>query len=53
MPCIPVTIDPWVSEALNVLVQGLPALDETAILMCLWAGVIHIDEPGNATVMIP
>ncbi len=53
MPCIPVTVSPWVSEAVTVLVQGQPALDQTSILMCTWAGVIHIDEPGNFTVMVP
>jgi hypothetical protein len=53
MPCIPVTVEPWVSEALTVLVQGMPAIDETAILMCTWLGVIHINEPGNFTVMVP
>ncbi|MBP6951102.1 MAG: DUF4280 domain-containing protein [Alphaproteobacteria bacterium] len=53
MPCIPNVIAPWVSEALDVTVQGLPAIDETAIVMCLWAGVIHIKKAGNSTVMVP
>jgi len=53
MPCIPVTVTPWISEALNVLVGGMPALDQTAILMCTWAGVIHVDEPGNFQVNVP
>jgi len=52
-PCIPVIVDPWVSEALDVLVEGPPAIDQTAIIMCIWAGVIHVDEPGNFTVMVP
>ncbi len=52
-PCIPATVSPWVSEAVNVMVQGPPALDQTSILMCTWAGVIHVDEPGNFTVMVP
>ena len=49
MPCIPVTIDPWISEALDVIVTEGPALDQTATVMCLWAGVIHVDEAGNFT----
>lgn len=53
MPCIPVTVDPWVSEAVDVMVEGLPALDETALVMCVWAGVITVLEPGNFTVMVP
>lgn len=53
MPCVPVTVAPWDSEALTVLVEGPPAIDQTAILMCIWAGVILVEEPGNATVMVP
>jgi len=53
MPCVPVPITPWVSSALTVLVQGSPAIDKTAFLMCTWAGVITIEEPGNVTVMVP
>ena len=53
MPCVPVTVTPWVSEAVTVLVEGRPALDQTSILMCTWAGVIEVVEPGNFTVMVP
>lgn len=53
MPCIPVTTSPWISEALTVHIQGFPAIDQTAILMCDWLGVITIVEPGNFTVMVP
>lgn len=53
MPCVPVTVSPWISEAITVLVEGRPAIDQTAILMCTWAGIITIVEPGNFTVMVP
>jgi len=53
MPCVPVTVDPWISGALNVIVTEGPALDQTAMVMCLWAGVIEVIEPGNLTVMVP
>ncbi len=53
MPCEPVTVTPWITAAINVLVRGTPALDQTSILMCTWAGVIHVDEPGNFTVSVP
>jgi hypothetical protein len=53
MPCIPITVSPWTTAALTVHVQGLPALDQTSITMCTWAGVIHIVQPGNFTVMVP
>jgi len=53
MPCVPIVTDPWVSEAMTVLVEIMPAIDTTAVVMCIWAGAIHIDEPGNATVEVP
>ena len=53
MPCIPVIVDPWLTEALDVIVTEGPALDQTATIMCAWAGLIHIEEPGNFTVMVP
>lgn len=53
MPCIPVIVDPWISEALDVIVTEGPALDQTSLIMCTWAGVIFVDEPGNFTVMVP
>ena len=52
-PCFPVIVDPWLTEALDVIVTEGPALDQTATIMCTWAGVIHIDEPGNFTVSVP
>lgn len=53
MPCIPVTVAPWVTGALNVMVQGMPALDQTSLLMCTWAGPIQVIETGNFTVTVP
>lgn len=53
MPCIPVTVSPWISEALTVTVAEGPVLDQTSTLMCTWAGVITVIEPGNFTVMVP
>lgn len=53
MPCVPAPITPWMSAALNVLVQGSPAIDQTAMLMCTWAGVINVMEPGNFSVKVP
>jgi hypothetical protein len=53
MPCVPVIVDPWISEAITVMVTEGPALDQTSLIMCTWAGVIFVDEPGNFTVMVP
>jgi hypothetical protein len=53
MPCIPVTTSPWVSGAPTVLLDGAPALNDTSKLMCMWAGVIEVTDPGQKTHDIP
>ena len=53
MPCVPVTPAPWVVGAPTVLVGNMPALNNSSKLMCAWAGVIQIVNPGQTTVMVP
>lgn len=53
MPCVPATVTPWTPGAPTVLIGGKPALDNTCILNCLWAGVIQVTVPGQFTVMVP
>ena len=53
MPCIPVTVAPWVPGAPTVLLGGKPALDNTCQLMCMWGGVIQVTVPGQFTEQIP
>jgi hypothetical protein len=53
MPCIPATVAPWVPGAPTVLLAEMPTLDNTSMLMCMWAGVITFVEPGEFTVMVP
>lgn len=53
MPCIPVTVAPWVPGAIPVLITGIPALDVTSTCMCTWGGVITITMPGQFTTTIP
>lgn len=52
-PCIPVTPAPWIVGAPTVMLGGMPALDNSAKLMCMWAGVIQIVSPGQVTAMVP
>jgi hypothetical protein len=53
VPCIPMTMAPWIIGAPTV-VQGMkPTLDNISTLMCTWAGVITITVPGQMTEMIP
>jgi hypothetical protein len=53
MPCIPNTTAPWVPGAPTVMLDGMPALDKSSMLMCMWAGVIQINVPGQFTVQVP
>lgn len=53
MPCIPATPAPWVTGAPTVLLANFPALDDTAKLMCMWAGVIEFTNATQATHQIP
>jgi hypothetical protein len=53
MPCIPATVAPWVPGAPTVLLAEMPTLDNTSMLMCMWAGVITFVTPGEFTVMVP
>ncbi len=53
MPCVPMTVAPWVPGAPTVLLGNMPALDSTAKLMCTWGGVIQVVSPGQMTVDIP
>lgn len=53
MPCIPMTMAPWVPGAPTVLLGNMPALNNSAKLMCMWGGVISINVPGQFTVMVP
>jgi hypothetical protein len=53
MPCIPMTVAPWVPGAPTVLLAEMPTLDDTSTLMCMWAGVISIIMPGEMTVQVP
>ena len=51
-PCIPMTFIPWVPPIPNVIIGGLPTIDNTAMAMCLWAGMITINFPGQATTVV-
>lgn len=46
MPCVPVIPAPWAPGVPKTLLRGMPALDASCKLMCAWAGVIQITNPG-------
>ncbi|MEN6485031.1 MAG: DUF4280 domain-containing protein [Syntrophobacteraceae bacterium] len=52
MPCVPVTVAPWVPGKPTVLLGSFPALTDSSILMCMWGGVIKINMAGQFTVQL-
>ncbi|MDO4539752.1 MAG: DUF4280 domain-containing protein [Syntrophomonadaceae bacterium] len=53
MPCIPNTTAPWAPGSPTVLIANMPALNNSSKLMCMWAGVIQITNPGQTTIQVP
>jgi hypothetical protein len=53
MPCIPVTVAPWVVGAPTALEGNMPLLNDSSKLMCMWGGVIQVVVPGQFTAMVP
>ena len=53
MPCIPMTVAPWVTGAPTVLIGNMQALNNTSKCMCNWGGVIMITVPATTKTMIP
>ena len=51
MPCIPVTVAPWVPGNPTVLIGNFPALNNTCTLICNWGGVIQFMNPGAMKTM--
>lgn len=46
MPCIPVTVSPWLSGSTSVMIGNKPALTDKDKLMCAYGGVIEITNSG-------
>jgi hypothetical protein len=53
MPCIPVTPAPWAPGSPTVLLAGMPALNNSSKLMCIWGGIIEVVSPGQFTIKVP
>ncbi len=52
MPCVPVTVAPWIVGKPTVLIGVFPALTDSSKLMCMWGGVISITFAGQVTVQL-
>lgn len=53
MPCLPNTVAPWAPGSPTVLIGGQPALNNSSKCMCMWGGVISINNPGQTTIQVP
>ncbi len=53
MPCLPVTPAPWAPGSPNVLLGGVPSLNNESLCACAWGGAIAVLEPGQFTTEIP
>ena len=53
MPCVPATSAPWTPGAITVSYGGMPALDNSSMCMCMWAGVITVTFPGQVQTSVP
>jgi len=49
-PCVPATALPWTPGSSVVTIGGKPTLNNACNLMCQWAGVISIINPGGTKV---
>lgn len=52
MPCVPVTVAPWMVGTPTVLVGDMPALDLSSKLICLLGGSISITSPGQTVAQV-
>jgi len=46
-PCTPKTNSPWVPGSHDATMQGHATLTHTSRLYCAYAGVIHVNDPGQ------
>lgn len=53
MPCIPLTVAPWVPGVPTVMVCGKPLLNNTSKLICGYGGVIQPTMTPAMTVKVP
>ena len=47
MPCVPVIPAPWIPTKPNVLIANQPILIADSQVMCAYAGVITVTQPGQ------
>ena len=46
-PCVPAISTPWMPGKLDMMVQGMPALTQSSMNMCMWLGQISFSTSGQ------
>lgn len=46
MPCIPLTVSPWLPLSPTVMIKNMPILNSDSMAICNWGGVIKVAFPG-------
>lgn len=52
MPCVPMTVAPWIPGAPTVLTGSMPTLTNSCKLLCTWAGSISITYAGQVATSV-
>lgn len=52
-PCIPATASPWSPGSSAVLIGGMPALNNSSTLSCMWSGTVSFIDAGQVAVTLP
>ena len=52
MPCVPVTVAPWIPGSMKVMNGPMPAVDNACKQTCMWGGVIQVINPGQTKVIV-
>ena len=52
MPCIPLTVTPWIIGDPTVLLANMPILTSDCSLMCSFGGCISVTDPGQIPVKL-
>ncbi len=51
-PCKPVFPAPWAPGSSSMLLEGMPSLNHTSILMCAYQGEVTFIDPGQTITMV-
>lgn len=52
-PCTPKTMSPWIPGSYSATLVGNPALTDDSKLICAYAGIICVQEPGQNKATVP